>query len=80
MALNCRFSKIQFMSLKGDILQLGFQMVEGHCKVMSQDLDSLIGSQRPPPCCNILFGLYSQAASLYGILHFCFLANNPETF
>lgn len=42
MALNCSFSKIQFMSLKGDILWLGFQMFEGHCKVISRDRYSLL--------------------------------------
>lgn len=60
--------------------ELGFQMVEGHYKVTSQDFYCLLGSQRSPACCSVFFGLYSQAAPLCGFLHFCLLVNYPRTF
>lgn len=60
--------------------ELGFQMVEGHYKVRSQDLYSLPGRQRSPACYSVFFGLYSQAASLRGFLHSCLLVSYPRTF
>lgn len=81
MALNCRSSKIQFMSLKGDILWDDGDISNGWGTLQSYESRFVLplGSWKPPPCYIIYFGLYSQAASLYGFLDFCFLVNNPNS-